>query len=91
MKAFIIGGYNKVTAAIIQKFLQHYSISQIMQIIDGAVVVVGMYVFGIQEMVPLTISSVLFNYNVEKKRKQWIDCILSVLRSIHGIVDTLLI
>lgn len=50
-----------------------------------------MYVFGIQEMVPLTISSVLFNYNVEKKRKQWIDCILSVLRSIHGIVDTLLI
>ena len=50
-----------------------------------------MYVFGIQEMVPLTISSVLFNQNVEKKRKQWIDCILSVLRSIHGIVDTLLI
>ena len=50
-----------------------------------------MYVFGIQEMVPLTISSVLFNQNVEKKRKQWIDCILSVLRSIHGIVVILLI
>ena len=42
------GGTDKM-AAIIQKFLQHYSISQIMQIIDGAVVVVGMYVFGIHK------------------------------------------
>ena len=40
-------GGTDMMAAIIQKFLQHYSISQIMQIIDGAVVVVGMYVFGI--------------------------------------------
>lgn len=40
-------GGTDMMAAIIQKFLQHYSISQIMQIIDGAVVVEGMYVFGI--------------------------------------------
>ena len=42
-------GGTDIMAAIIQKFLQHYSISQIMQIIDGAVVVVGMYVFGIHK------------------------------------------
>ena len=40
-------GGTDMMAAIIQKFLQHYSISQIMQIIDGAGVVGGMYVFGI--------------------------------------------
>ena len=42
-------GGTDMMAAIIQKFLQHYSISQIMQIIDGAVVGVGMYVFGIHK------------------------------------------
>ena len=42
-------GGTDMMAAIIQKFLQHYSISQIMQIIDGAVGVVGMYVFGIHK------------------------------------------
>lgn len=42
-------GGTDMMAAIIQKFLQHYSISQIMQIIDGAVVVMGMYVFGIHK------------------------------------------
>lgn len=35
-------------AAIIQKYLRHYSIAQIMQFIDGVIVLVGMYVFGIQ-------------------------------------------
>lgn len=42
-------GGTDMMAAIIQKILQHYSISQIMQIIDGAVVVIGMYVFGIHK------------------------------------------
>ena len=36
-------------AAIIQKYLKHYSIAQIMQIIDAGVVLVGMYVFGIHK------------------------------------------
>ena len=36
-------------AAIIQKYLQHYSIAQIMQVIDAGVVLVGMYVFGIHK------------------------------------------
>lgn len=45
-----------------------------------------MYVLGLEEMVPLTVSSVLFNYNVSTKKNKWVDCILEVLKSIHGIV-----
>ena len=41
-------GGTDMMAAIIQKYLQHYSIAQIMQVIDAGVVLVGMYVFGIQ-------------------------------------------
>ncbi len=41
-------GGTDILAAIIQKYLHHYSIAQIMQFIDGAVVVVGMYVFGVE-------------------------------------------
>ncbi len=32
-----------------QRKLRHYSIAQIMQFIDGAIVLVGMYVFGVQK------------------------------------------
>ena len=39
-------GGTDMMAAIIQKFLKHYSIAQIMQVIDAMVVLVGMYVFG---------------------------------------------
>lgn len=35
-------------AAIIQKYMKHYSIAQVMQFVDGAVVVAGMYVFGVE-------------------------------------------
>lgn len=41
-------GGTDMMAALIQKYLRHYSISQILQFVDGIVVVVGMYVFGIQ-------------------------------------------
>ena len=40
-------GGTDMMAALIQKHIPHYSISQIMQFIDGLVVVVGVYVFGI--------------------------------------------
>ena len=43
-------------AALIQKYLRHYSIAQIMQFIDGLVVIVGMYVFGIQRALYAIIS-----------------------------------
>ena len=41
-------GGTDLLAAIIQNFLRHYSIAQIMQFVDGAVVLVGMYVFGVE-------------------------------------------
>ena len=41
-------GGTDLLAAIIQNFMRHYSIAQIMQFVDGAVVVVGMYVFGVE-------------------------------------------
>ena len=40
-------GGTDLLAAIIQNFMRHYSIAQIMQFVDGAVVLVGMYVFGV--------------------------------------------
>lgn len=42
-------GGTDMMAAIIQKYLKHYSIAQIMQLIDGVVVLVGMYVFGVHK------------------------------------------
>lgn len=41
-------GGTDLFAAIIQKYMKHYSIAQVMQFVDGAVVVVGMYVFGVE-------------------------------------------
>ena len=41
-------GGTDMMAALIQKYIRHYSIAQIMQFIDGLIVIVGMYVFGIQ-------------------------------------------
>lgn len=41
-------GGTDMMAALIQKKIRHYSISQVMQFIDGIVVIMGMYVFGIQ-------------------------------------------
>lgn len=40
-------GGTDMMAALIQKYMKHYSIAQIMQFIDAAIVLVGMYVFGI--------------------------------------------
>lgn len=40
-------GGTDMMAALIQRRMRHYSIAQIMQFIDGLVVVVGMYVFGV--------------------------------------------
>lgn len=42
-------GGTDMLAALIQKFMRHYTIAQIMQFIDGAIVLVGMYVFGIRK------------------------------------------
>jgi uncharacterized membrane-anchored protein YitT (DUF2179 family) len=42
-------GGTDMMAALIQTKLRHYTIAQIMQIIDGTIVLVGAYVFGIQK------------------------------------------
>ena len=42
-------GGTDMMAALLQRKLKHYSIAQIMQFIDGAIVLVGMYVFGVQK------------------------------------------
>ena len=42
-------GGTDMMAALIQRKMRHYSIAQIMQFIDGLVVVIGMYVFGIHK------------------------------------------
>ena len=41
-------GGTDLLAAIIQKYMKHYSIAQVMQFVDGAVVVAGMYGFGVE-------------------------------------------
>ena len=41
-------GGTDLLAAIIQKYMKHYSSAQVMQFVDGAVVVAGMYVFGVE-------------------------------------------
>lgn len=41
-------GGTDMVAALIQSKLRHYSIAQIMQILDGVIVVFGLYLFGIQ-------------------------------------------
>ena len=41
-------GGTDMVAALIQMKLKHYSIAQIMQILDGIVVLAGLYVFGIR-------------------------------------------
>lgn len=39
-------GGTDLVAALIQHYLKHYSIVQVMQVIDGAIVLLGAYIFG---------------------------------------------
>ena len=41
-------GGTDMVAALIQQKLRHYSIAQIMQVLDGAIVLLGLYLFGVQ-------------------------------------------
>lgn len=41
-------GGTDMVAALLQLKMKHYSVAQIMQILDGAVVVIGMYQFGLR-------------------------------------------
>ena len=41
-------GGTDMVAALIQIKLKHYSIAQILQVLDGIIVLIGLYVFGLQ-------------------------------------------
>ncbi len=41
-------GGTDMLSALIQKYLKHYSIAQIMQFVDGTIVLVGAFVFGME-------------------------------------------
>lgn len=41
-------GGTEMVAVLIQHFMRHYSVVQIMQILDGLIVLVGLYLFGIK-------------------------------------------
>lgn len=65
-------GGTDLLAAIIQNFMRHYSIAQIMQFVDGAVVLVGMYVFGVER----ALYAIIAVYLVTKVS----DCIIEGLK-----------
>lgn len=49
-------GGTDMLAAVIQHYLKHYSIAQILQILDGAVVILGAFVFGLNKALYAIIS-----------------------------------
>lgn len=49
-------GGTDMLAAIIQHYLKHYSIAQILQILDGAIVILGAFVFGLNKALYAIIS-----------------------------------
>ena len=85
-------GGTDMMAAIIQKYLQQYSIAQIMQVIDAGVVLVGMYVFGIHKALYAIIAVYLVTkvskaaYIITAKPKEIADMIMKDLdRGVTGI------
>lgn len=48
LRAGATTGGTDMVAALIRPKLRHYSVSQIMQVIDGAIVLAGVYVFGLR-------------------------------------------
>ena len=62
-------GGTDLVAALIQHYLRHYSIVQIMQIIDAAIVIVGAYTFGITtalySILAIVVTSYISDYLIE--------------------------
>lgn len=49
-------GGTDMLAVLIQKFMRHLSVSQVMQVVDGLIVLVGIYMFGVQKALYAMIS-----------------------------------
>lgn len=62
-------GGTDMVAALIQHYLPHYSIVQIMQIIDAAIVIIGAYTFGITAalyaIIAIIVTSQISDYLIE--------------------------
>ena len=56
LKAGATTGGTDMVAAIIQTFFRHYSVVQIMQVLDAAIVVAGLYVFGLRPTLYAAVS-----------------------------------
>lgn len=48
------------------------------------------FVLGLEEMVPLNISTVLLNMEVEKRKNTWIDLVQSILHARYQTVSSIL-
>ncbi len=62
-------GGTDLVASLIQKKLRHYSIVQIMLVIDGLIVAVGLYVFGLQ----VGLYAVIAIYITSKVSDAWME------------------
>lgn len=62
-------GGTDMVSALIQKYVRHYSVVQILQVIDGMVVLAGLYVFGLKPalyaIVAIFITSKVFDALME--------------------------
>ena len=52
-------GGTDMVAALIQHKLRHYSVAQILQVIDGLIVVLGVFIFGLQKALYAVIAIVI--------------------------------
>ncbi|WP_099469128.1 YitT family protein [Konateibacter massiliensis] len=55
-------GGTDMVAAYIQHYLRHYTIAQVLQVIDGAVILVGAYIFGLNKALYALISVVVLSW-----------------------------
>jgi uncharacterized membrane-anchored protein YitT (DUF2179 family) len=56
LRAGATTGGTDLVAALIQRKLRHYTIAQILQVLDGAIVVLGLYVFGLRPTLYAVVS-----------------------------------
>ena len=60
--AYATTGGTDMLAALIQKYVRHYSIAQILQVIDAIIVIAGAYIFGIRRAMYAVIVVVVVSW-----------------------------
>lgn len=56
LKAGATTGGTDMVAAIIQSHMRHYTVVQVMQVLDAAIVILGLYVFGLRPTLYAVVS-----------------------------------